>query len=141
MTLTFRYKAVKRPDGTISRTPSIPIVLVGNEIIPSQGLLDSGSDISAISKDLAELLGLKLDGPREPAFGIGGKVDSVQTSIAILIQQGHEKYKFNVPVKVILGPYDFPVLLGRTGFFDKFIISFDQAGEKVSLKRISRWLF
>ncbi len=141
MTLTFRYKAVQRPDGTISRTPSIPIILVGNEIIPSQGLLDSGSDISAVSKDLAELLGLKLDGPREPAFGIGGRVDSIQTSMVILVQQGHEKYKFNIPVKVILDSYDFPVLLGRAGFFDKFIISFDQAREKVSLKRINQWLF
>ncbi len=38
-------------------------------------------------------------------------------------------------MKVVLDAYDFPLLLGRTGFFDKFIIAFDQQEEKVMLKR------
>lgn len=70
------------------------------------------------------------------AYGIGGKVDSTQTSMNITIEKVHEHYNFQTPVKVILGNYDFPVLLGRDGFFDKFIISFDQNKERISLKRI-----
>lgn len=81
MTLTFRYKTVKRPDGTEVKTPSIPIILSGKEKIETLGLLDSGADISAIPKDLAEVLGLDLSGKPTTAFGIGGKVDALNTKI------------------------------------------------------------
>ncbi len=138
MTISFRYKSVKRPDGTEVKTPSIPITLQGKNTLDTTALLDSGADISAISKDLAEILGLDLNGKKSPAFGIGGKVDAVDTKMNITVQKGHEKYTFQIPVKVILGNYDFPVLLGRAGFFDKFVISFDQEQEKVFLKRVIR---
>ena len=137
MTISYNYKTVKRPDGTDVKTPSIPIILEGKEIISSIGLVDSGADISAISKDFADILGLDLTGKIEPAYGIGGKVDSVETMVNITIEKGHEKYSFNIPIKVILGNYDFPVLLGRAGFFDKFVISFDQKNERISFKKIS----
>lgn len=137
MTISFRYKSVKRPDGTLVKTPSIPILLKSKEVFETIGLLDSGADISAMSKDVAEILGLNLSGKRTPAFGIGGKVDSVETKVRISTEKGHEHYAFQIPVKVILGKYDFPVLIGRAGFFDKFVISFDEENEKVSLKRNS----
>lgn len=60
MTISFRYKTVKRPDGTEVRTPSIPILLEGKEKFETLALLDSGADISAIPKDVADILGLKL---------------------------------------------------------------------------------
>ena len=138
MAISFRYKTVKRPDGTEVKTPSIPITLHGKSAVDTIALLDSGADISAIPKDLAEILGLDTDGKKSPAFGIGGKVDAVNTKMNITVQKGHEKYTFQIPVKVIFGSYDFPVLLGRAGFFDKFVISFDQEQEKVSLKRAIR---
>ncbi|MBR9699073.1 hypothetical protein GOV09_01290 [Candidatus Woesearchaeota archaeon] len=138
MTISFKYKAVSRPDGTQVKTPSIPVTLRGKEIFETIALVDSGADISAISQDLAEILGIRLSGAKSPAFGIGGKVDSVETNMGISIQKGHERYSFQMPVKVILGKYDFPVLLGRTGFFEKFVISFDESQEKISLKRIIR---
>jgi len=31
MTISFKYKTVKRPDGTEVKTPSIPILLSGKE--------------------------------------------------------------------------------------------------------------
>jgi hypothetical protein len=98
-------------------------------------LLDSGADISAMPKDVAEILGLDLSGKKEPAFGIGGQVSAVPTSVNVSIEKGHERYNFRIPVKVILGNYDFPVLLGRAGIFDKFKITFDHSNEKVFLKR------
>lgn len=138
MTIVFRYKSVKRPDGTEVKTPSIPILFDGEEKFETVALLDSGADISAMPKDVAELLGLDLGGKRTPAYGIGGKVDSVETSVRITVEKGHEHYAFQMPIKVILGDYDFPILLGRAGFFDKFIISFNQAKEKVLLKQVVR---
>ena len=79
MTIYFKYKTVKRPDGTEVKTPSIPILLSGKEKIETIALIDSGADISAISKDLAEILGLDLSGEHNAAYGIGGKVDAIDT--------------------------------------------------------------
>ena len=138
MTLSFSYKSVKRPDGTEVKTPSIPVVFSGKEKFETLALLDSGADISAMSEDVAEILGLDLSGERDSAYGIGGKVNAVESKVNITIEKGHEKYNFLIPVKVILGDYDFPILLGRAGFFDKFIISFDEVQQKISLKRIYR---
>ncbi|MEK6974546.1 MAG: hypothetical protein AABW41_04905 [Nanoarchaeota archaeon] len=141
MTISFKYKTVKRPDGTEVKTPSIPILLSAKEKFETIALLDSGADISAIPKSIAEILGLNLSSKTSYAYGIGGKVESVETNMNITVEKGHEKYIFYIPVKVILGDYDFPILLGRAGFFDKFIISFDQANEKVSLKTANRSKF
>lgn len=138
MTITFKYKTVKRPDGTEVKTPSIPIILKGKESFETLALLDSGADISAIPKSIAEILGLGLDGKRTKAYGVGGKVASVQSTVTISVEKGHERYTFQIPVKVILGKYDLPILLGRAGFFGKFVISFDQQNERVSLKRVMR---
>lgn len=137
MTITFKYKTIKRPDGTEVKTPSIPILFNGKEKFETIALLDSGADISAIPSAIAEILGIELKGEKTPAYGLGGKVDSIETRISIAVEKGHEHYTFQIPVKVILGDYDFPVLLGRAGFFDKFIISFDQSQEKVSLKKVT----
>ena len=136
MTIIFRYKSVKRPDGTQVKTPSIPILLKGEETIQVIALLDSGADISAIPKSTAEVLGLDLSWKRTFAFGIGGKVDSIETEVNITLEKGHEKYSFAIPIKVILDDYDLPILLDRNGFFNRFIISFDQNSEKVTLKWI-----
>ena|SRR3989338_7954309 len=135
MTISFRYKSIKRPDGTLVKTPSIPITLIGKESFDSVALLDSGADISAIPKSIAELLGLNLKGEVTLAYGIGGKVKSVESSAKIIVQKGHEKYTLDIPVKIILDEYHFPVLLGRAGFFNKFVITFDEQNEKVFLKR------
>ena len=136
MTIIFRYKKVTRPDKTEVKSPSIPITLIGKTMrFDAVALLDSGADVSAVPKDIAELLGLDLSGKREPAYGIGGKVDSVESSLSIIIEKGHEHYSFDIPVKVILDSYEFPVLLGRAGFFDKFVVSFNQKAEKILLKK------
>lgn len=136
MTIIFKYKKIKRPDGTEVKTPSIPVSLNGTDKFDAIALVDSGADISAIPKDIAELLGLDLEGKKESAFGIGGKVDAVETKMGIKVQKGHEIYNFLIPVKVILGDYDFPILLGRAGFFDKFVICFNQSRSRVSLKKV-----
>ena len=138
MTISFKYKSVRRPDGTLVKVPAIPLTIFGKENIDTIGLLDSGADISAMSKDMAKLLGLKLDKKIDFAFGIGGKVKSIQATINILIEQKHERYNLGLPIKIILDDYSFPLLLGRAGFFDEFIITFDQPKGRVVLKKITR---
>lgn len=136
MTLSFRYKRVKRPDGEV-KSPSIPVTLSGKATkFEFVVLLDSGADISAIPKAVAELLGLDMSGNTEDIEGINGKVPAVQSTMHLeLSGRSHEQYSFDIPVKVILTEHDMPVLLGRVGFFDKFVITFDQINERVMLKR------
>ncbi|MBI4159077.1 retroviral-like aspartic protease [Candidatus Woesearchaeota archaeon] len=138
MTMHFRYKSVKRPDGTLIKSPSIPIMLNHKEKFETVALLDSGADVSAIPKDVAEILGLDLNKNKSSAYGLGGKVESVRTSLGITIEKDHEHYNFKIPVMVILGKYDFPILLGRSGFFNEFIVTFNETEEKISLKKINK---
>lgn len=135
MAINFRYKTVRRPDGTEVKTPSIPIRLNGTEKFDTIGLIDSGADVSAIPQAVAEILGLEMHKEKAFAYGIGGKVESTETRVSITVEKGHEHYTFEIPVKIILGKYDFPILLGRAGFFDKFLITFNQTKEKVKLKK------
>ena len=140
MSLTFRYKDAPRSNNTKSLSPSIPVTLSGNSAgkYEFMMLLDSGADISAIPKHLAELINLDLNGKKEDAFGIGGKVLAISTHMNIEINKNHENYKFRVPVKVILDDYEFSPLIGRAVFFDKFDITFRQSEKKVILKPITQ---
>ncbi len=138
MTITFRYKTINRPDGSEVKAPIIPIVLDGRERFEMMALLDSGADVSAMPKDVAELLGLDLSSEEKPVYGISGEIKAIQTKVNISLEKGHEHYNLKVPVMVICGSYNFPFILGRTGFFDQFVISFDQSLEKVTLKRIMK---
>lgn len=141
MTLTFNYKRVRRPNGIEVKSPMVPVILSGKGIkYQFMALLDSGADISVIPKDVAELLGLDLSGKREETRGLGSLLPAVSSTISIQIEKGHEHYEFEIPVKVILENNDMeiPVILGRTGFFSKFIITFDQKEEKVMLKHPTR---
>lgn len=138
--MTFRYKTTKRPDRTEVKIPSIPIKIFGEKDISFEtfALLDSGADISVIPKKLAELLGIEIEGEKTFAFGIGGRVECIERKITINISKGHENYTFSIPIKVILDNYNFPLLLGRQGFFEEFIITFDQGLQKIILKKVDK---
>ncbi|MEI6731275.1 MAG: hypothetical protein WCK90_01200 [archaeon] len=139
MTLNFKYKRVKRPNGIEIKSPMVPITLSGKgakyEFI---ALLDSGADISVIPLDVAELLNADLSGKKEEVTGIGGFAEAIQTTLNLEISRPHEPYSFTIPVKVLLtktNTEDVPILLGRAGFFDKFEITFDQKNERIHLKK------
>jgi len=139
MTLRYHYKEVPRSNDTSDKTPSIPMTLSGKATkFDFTVLIDSGADISAIPNHVAELLGLDLSGEKEETFGIGGSVPAVESKMHIEFGKGHERYSFDIPVKVILADYDFPPLIGRDVFFDKFVISFKQNEARVELKAVTK---
>jgi len=139
MTLTYRYKIVEgRPIAAETRTPLIPITIRGEIAIDTTGIPDSGADFTAVPLALAEAIGLDLSAKPEDCIGIGGRVKSKDSRMNIEFGNAHEKYRFNIPVKIILDDYEFPILLGRQGFFDKFLVTFDEQNQKVTLKRQSR---
>ena len=140
MTLTYKYKTIERPELPDIKAPSIPIRIIAESngtSFDTLALIDSGADVSAITKDIAEIFNLNLNVPETTSIGIGGKVRSKETTMNIRVGHGSETYTFRVPVMVILDHIDFNILLGRKGFFDKFKIEFDQDKQKVSLKRNS----
>ena len=138
MTLKYRYKDVPRSNKTSDKTPSIPMTLSGSATkFNFTVLIDSGADISAVPKYVAELLGLDISGEKEETFGIGGAVPAVESRMHVEFGKPHEKYSFDLPVKVILADCDFSPLIGRNVFFDKFVISFKQNEEKIELKAVT----
>lgn len=138
MTISFKYKKVKRKDGVERKLPFIPIEMQGNSIwIEVASLLDSGADVSVIPKDLAELLNLDLTGEKTKANGIGGEITVINSKMNIRIKNAHERYEFEIPVQVILEETKAPPIIGREGFFDKFIIEFNHFNERIKLKSIT----
>ena len=138
--MSFKYKSIKRPDGDIVKTPSIPIILTGrsNVKIEFMALIDSGADLSVIPEDIADLLNIDMDGKKDKSKGIGGEVEVINSKINVKIKKGHEDYSLNVPVQVILGDNKIPVILGREVFFDEFSITFDQINDRILLKKINK---
>ena len=118
----------------------IPVTFTnGEESVETTALLDSGADFVALSKDMAEALGLDLRGPRETCITPLGSGEVVEVKVTIRIAQGHEGYLFTVPSKVLMIDHNgTPPLLGRIGFFDEFEITFNQQKEKIWLKKIDR---
>ena len=139
MTISFKYKKIDRPDPlNPAYAPAIPITLSGpKEVIDVVGVLDSGADFSAMPQDMAEVLGLDLTGKREPIGGIGGERDAVKSHVMLRVENRHETYAFRMSVFVVDGlEDDFPVLIGRVDFFDKFKIAFNEKKKTISLKRV-----
>jgi predicted aspartyl protease len=136
MSIVFRYRQISRPGLPPSVCPVIPVILTHKESIEVSALLDSGADFCAIPQGVAEILGVGLSGKREKIRGIGGEAETIQTRITITIERGHERYSVPTDFKVVLGhESDFPVILGRKDFFERFKITFDEKERKVVLKK------
>jgi hypothetical protein len=138
MTLTYKYKTIERPEMPDIKSPSIPIRIIaesGGTSFDTLALIDSGADLSVVTKDIAEVLNLNLNVPETTSIGIGGKVRSKETTMNIKVGHDSETYTFRIPVMVVLGHIDFSVLLGRKGFFDKFKVEFNQSKLRVTLTR------
>ncbi|HEY9702163.1 MAG TPA: aspartyl protease family protein [Allocoleopsis sp.] len=95
-------------------------------------LVDSGADMSVISKQLGQNLGYEKS-PEEIVIkgeGVGGSVDYILRNIEIEID-GH---KFNAPVAWVQKDDFEEIILGREIVFDLFDIEFKQADEIIIFK-------
>jgi hypothetical protein len=87
------------------------------------GLLDSGSDCSIISSEVAETLGLKLSGEVEKLTGICGCGCVNAYSSALTLDLVGKP--FCCEVKITAPQFKLEtIILGRNGVFDKHKISF-----------------
>jgi hypothetical protein len=135
MALTYHYRILPGKKGSPVKTPSIPICFKGHSAlnIDAVALVDSGADCSVIPMGLAEVLNLDLSGPRQDSFGLGGKLQCIESSVSISIKQKHEKYDLKLPI-LVSEDDSVPIILGRNVFFDTFKIIFDGRNQKLFLK-------
>lgn len=140
MALRFRYRSIERPQPLGPKSsPMIPVRLIGpSGSFDTPALVDSGADFSTIFDEHAQILGIDLPKLKETeTHGIGGKVIARQCRITVEIRgKGeHRAFKLDVPF-MILGKQteNFPILLGRAGFFDYFEITFREKEKAVVLK-------
>ncbi len=136
MSFYFRYKPATIFSGAIVKRPLIPITFEGNENkINIIGVLDTGSDISIIPREIAEVLGIEPKIENEIS-GIGGeKVKADQGKLTVVFGKGREEYAFEIPVLVPKNNWD-QVIIGRMGFFEQFKITFNESEEKMIFKKV-----
>lgn len=142
MALTFKYKRIDRPKPFPSEAaPAIPVTLIGSkEKIDVIGLLDSGADFSFIPYDMAEVLGLDISQNPQDIGGISGTVLAIPSHMKVNIKKGREDYTFDVGVYVSVKEMqdEFPILIGRDGFFEQFKITFIEAEKRIHLKKYNK---
>ena len=119
--------------------PIIPVELQfkDNEPIIYTMLLDSGADISLISKDVGESLGIDTDRePNDDVYGVTGHTPVIDEKIKIKIGIG-SRYEFTgeIPVQLtkIAGRPAIPAL-GRETLFKEFDVHF-RMGQKEDKKK------
>lgn len=135
MTFSFKYKPIKLKTGEIIYRPLIPITFEGKERIDILAILDSGSDISIISEEIAEPLGIIYE-KDNVVFGLSREpINAKEGKINVKFGKGKECYNFLIPVLIPIGNSNIPIIIGRAGFFSQFKISFLESIKKVEFKK------
>lgn len=137
MGIVFHYQILPDTYTNKIKKPIIKLALKGNtpNAVNVIALLDSGADVSVIPKGLADFLNLKLSN-KDEAKGIGGKIVIWNSEVEVRVSNGHENYKFDMPIQVSEDD-SVPIIMGRKGFFDKFKVIIDESSERVELKRLT----
>lgn len=139
MNLSFRYKKVT----DYIQRPIIPLQfnLKDGTPVTVAGLLDSGSDVILIPKDIAESLGLDMGRKTNEIDGVGGKVKVAKSRIRVRLDDGKRVYRIPHPLEVnvqLSGNVFDDILIGRFPFFEEFIIEFNEGAKRVKLKPAHR---
>lgn len=134
MVLTFRYHAIPEIVSSLKK-PTIPVEFKMGEsgYIEIMALVDSGSDVVVLPKGIATVAGVKLSKKTSTSNGIGGKVKIKKGSVSFRIKNERGYHYITTSVEV-MDDDKIPMILGRKGFFDKFIVTLDEKHQKVILK-------
>ena len=140
--LTFKYslppglRKKKIPPGVNVQTyPLIPVRFYSKtrktNII--EALLDSGSDIIHINRDISSFLSLP-QGQKVDGGGMGGKYVAYNTKVGLILGRGGREVDFGY-VNVVFPEkeMDVPILIGRIPVFEEFKIIFEEYNKKFIL--------
>ena len=135
MNLSFRYKKI----ASDFYRPIIPLQFNQEDGTTGTiaGLLDSGSDVILIPKDIAESLGLNIGKKTSEIDGVGGKIKIAKSRVRISLDDGRKVYRIPHPLEVsvqLSGQVFDDILIGRVPFFEEFIIEFHEGAKRVRLK-------
>ncbi len=112
--------------------PLIPIRLhYGNKNIKTYALLDSGSTISVFRNEIAEDLGIAIQGSKEQILQSANGLLKVYI-YALKVEINDERFDMNLGFSSDLKT-SFNIL-GREGFFDRFRITFDEGHRKIIIE-------
>lgn len=141
MPKSFDYREIPRKEPLKPiRVPTIPVTLKSNgEQLKIVAMVDSGSDLLIIPKGIAEILKLKLDeNKKEQVVGLGGGVDSYDTTVTITIPYEHESVALIAHARIVLTDV-IPPLLGRKGFFERFEVTINEREKFVKIKDLGKY--
>jgi hypothetical protein len=119
--------------------PFIPVALVGAAAqVPLMLIADSGSDYTIVSYEIAPLLGLDLEAGERTSFcGTSGEQqDAYVHRLDIVIENADNSVRYATDVAFASLPRSVAGLLGRVGFFDRFVVTFNQPKNQIILRSV-----
>jgi len=133
---SFPYVMEKIKDGFIYR-PKIPMTISYKESrIETYGIIDSGSDITILPREIAKILGIELTGKQTEIGGIGGGLLKVVIDFVNLNVGGNPiiHAKVHIPTE---GSNDADqIILGHEPLFQEFNITFEFNSKRIVLNKI-----
>ena len=135
MSFSFKYKSVLLPSGDRISRPMIPLTIGRIPKMDIIAILDSGSDITIIPKEIAKEIGIEYSGENELSGITGNPIKVKEGKMAVVFGRDREHYNFEVPILVPIEQEDVSIIIGRAGFFDQFKITFIEAEKKIEFKK------
>lgn len=143
-TLVFPYLELRLdPVGTpafpalsVRLRPLIPVTVVHrNKGIKLLAWIDSGSDTTVLSSQVATVLGLRrADGVEETFCGTSNQPQSAfYYTLTMVVGDNQNQVKYSARVGFTDLPAGCAGLLGQIGLFDHFKVTLDQRGRSVTL--------
>lgn len=128
--MKFTYKSLT--DGVLR--PVIPIeVGYGEKVIRYFALIDSGADMNLFHGEIADLLGIRLEsGLKGEVSGITEGESQIFYTHPITIKIGNDTYKSEAAFMPTLSRNGHG-LLGQSGFFNLFTVTFDRSKKEIEL--------
>lgn len=114
--------------------PVIPIeVGYGEKVIRYFALIDSGADMNLFHGEIADLLGIRLEsGLKGEVSGITEGESQIFYTHPITIRIGNDIYKSEAAFMPTLSRNGHG-LLGQSGFFSLFTVTFDRSKKEIEL--------
>jgi hypothetical protein len=130
------YRKYKDRDGDLVQLPIVSVHITRNKVsLPLWGLVDSGADVTLLNASFAKLFNVDLKkGKRIPLVGV---MEGPEFSAYL--------HQVNLAVKGVgsadtliaftdVEKYPDLVILGRRGFFEHFIITFEEYKKQIEIR-------
>ncbi|MEK6860165.1 MAG: hypothetical protein AABX54_05115 [Nanoarchaeota archaeon] len=134
MSFHFKYKPAILKSGSKIYRPMIPLRIKAKESFDALAILDSGSDITIIPKEIAEVIRVDYKNDNSISGISGFPIRAKEGKVNIEFGKGREIYIFEIPV-LVPEKENLAVIIGRLGFFEQFKITFDESKKRIEFKK------